>query len=181
MKKLLFALPASFVIFLIACNNNGNSANEKNLSASREIFKGIETGDSAKFSSISIDAVDHAGPTGEVKNGDSIKGYLMDMHNHVKNLKIEIIDDAASGDYVYTWSKMSGTALDSTMGFLPDQPFSVSGVDIIKFRNGKAIEHWGFIDQKNVMMMRAQLMPNAATIKVTMGDTSANKKDATNH
>lgn len=177
MKKLLFALPASFFIFLIACTNNGNSASEENLSASREIFKGIETGDSAKFSFISMDAVDHAGPTGEVTNGDSIKGYLMDIHNHVKNLKVEIIGDAASGDYVYTWSKMSGTALDSTMGFASDQPFSVSGIDIIKFRNGKAIEHWGFIDQKDVMMMRAQLMPNATTIKVTMGDTSANKKD----
>jgi hypothetical protein len=29
------------------------------------------------------------------------------------------------------------------------------------------------------MAMRAQMMPNATTVKVTMGDTSNNKKDTT--
>jgi len=40
------------------------------------------------------------------------------------------------------------------------------------------VEHWGTIDQKDLMMMRAQQMPNATTVKVTMGDTT-NKKDTT--
>ena len=178
MKKLLFATTVFFSFFLIACTNKTNSGNDKNLSASRDIFKGLETGDTSKFSSIAPDAVDHAGPTGDVSNGDSIKGYLTAMHNHVKDLKVEILDDVANGDYVYTWTKMTGTALDSSMGFPPNQPFSVRGVDIVKFRDGKAIEHWGFIDQQDLMAMRAQQMPNATTVKVTMGDTSRNQKDA---
>jgi len=100
------------------------------------------------------------------------------MHNHVKDLKVEILNDVASGDYVYTWTKMTGTSLDSTMGFPPNQPFSVRGVDIVKFRDGKAIEHWGFIDQQDLMAIRAQQMPSATTVKVTMGDTSRNQKDS---
>ena len=177
MKKLRFAVSAFYTIFLIACNNDGNSGNDNNISTSRDIIKGIETGDSSKLSSIAPDAVDHAGPTGDVTNGDSIKGYLLEMHNHIKDLKIDILGDAASGDNVYTWTKMTGTALDSTMGFMPNQPFSVSGVEILKFRDGKVVEHWGTIDQKDLMMMRAQQMPNATTVKVTMGDSTNNKKD----
>jgi predicted ester cyclase len=176
MKKVLFAVSVSFCCLLMACSN-ANSGNDKNLSTSRDIFKGIETGDTAKLSSIASDAVDHAGPNGDVTSGDSIKAYLSQIHNHIKDLKVDILGDAADGDYVYTWSKMSGTPVDSSMGFPANQPFTVSSVDIVKFRDGKAVEHWGFIDQKDVMMMRARQMPNATTVKVTMGDTSASKKD----
>lgn len=180
MKQILFAVSAFVCCYLIACNdNNTNSGNDKNLSTSRDIFKGIETGDTAKLTSIAPDAVDHAGPMGEVTNGDSIKAMLAQIHTHVKDLKIEILNDASSGDYVYTWNTWSGTALDSLMGFPANQPFKTTSVDIVKFRDGKAVEHWGFLDQKEVNAMRAQMMPNATTVKVTMGDTSANKKDTT--
>jgi predicted ester cyclase len=177
MKQIFFAVSAFLCCYLIACNssNNTNSGDDKNLSTSREIFKGIETGDTTKLASIAPDAVDHAGPMGEVTNGDSIKGMLAQIHNHVKDLKIEILNDVATGDYVYTWNKWSGTALDSSMGFAANQPFTTSGVDIVKFRDGKAVEHWGFLDQKEVNAMRARMMPNATTVKITMGDTSIKK------
>ncbi|HTM93209.1 MAG TPA: ester cyclase [Flavisolibacter sp.] len=179
MKKILFAVAASFGCFLIACNNTGNSGNDKNISTSREIYNGIETGDTTKLSAIAPDALDHAGPYGDVTSGDSIKGMLAQIHNHIRDLKIEIINDVANSDYVYTWNKWTGTALDSSMGFTPNQPINTTGVDIVRFRDGKVVEHWGFVDQKDVIEMRAQMMPNATTVKVTMGDTSANKKDTT--
>ena len=181
MKQLIFAVSAFFCLSLIACTNNNNesSGNDKNLSASRDIFKGVETGDTTKLASIAPDAVDHAGPTGEIHNGDSIKAMLAGIHSHVKDLKIDIINDAASGDYVYTWNKWTGTALDSSMGFAPNQPFTTTGVDIVKFRDGKAVEHWGFLDQKEVNAMRARMMPNAMTVKLAVGDTTKHKNDAT--
>jgi predicted ester cyclase len=178
MKQLIFAASAFFCISLVACNNNDNG-NDKNLSASRDIFKGMETGDTTKFSSIAPDAVDHAGPTGDVTNGDSIKAMIAQMHNHIKDLKIDIVNDASSGEYVYTWNKWTGTPLDSSMGFIPNQPLNTTFVDIIKFRDGKAVEHWGFVDQKDVMAMRAQMMPNATTVKLTIGDSTKNRKDST--
>jgi predicted ester cyclase len=180
MKRLVFVASAAICCFFISCNNR-DSSNDKNLSISRDIFKGIETGDTTKLSSIASDAVDHAGPNGDVKNGDSIKAYLSQMHNHFKDLKIDIQGDAATGDYVYTWSTLKGTALDSSMGFSPNQSVSIPGVDIVKFRDGKAVEHWSFIDQAYLRMMRAQQMPGATTVKVTMGDTSkTNRNDSNN-
>jgi hypothetical protein len=177
MKKLFFAASAALCCYFISCNNK--AGNDENISAARDIMKGIETGDTSKFTSIDANAIDHAGSMGEVHNGDSIKASLRDIHNHVKDLKIEILGDAANGDYTYTWSKMSGTALDSSMGFPVNQPISIRSVDIIKFQNGKAVEHWGYIDQQDLMMMRASQMPNATTVKVTMGDTSRKNKDTT--
>ena len=181
MKQLIFAASAFLCFSLIACNdnNNGNSGNDKNLSASRDIFKGIETGDTTKFVSIAPDAIDHDGPTGEVTNGDSIKAILAGIHTHVKDLKVDIVNDASSGDYVYTWNKWTGTALDSAMGFAPNQPFTTSSVDVIKFRDGKAVEHWSFLAQQEVNAMRAQMMPNATTVKLSVGDTTKNRKDST--
>jgi len=176
MKKLFFAASAFVCFFLIACNNDSNSGNDKNLYTSRDIFKGIETGDTSKLVSIAPDAVDHGGPNGDVTNGDSIKGMLAQIHNHIKDLKIEITNDAASGDYVYTWNKWTGTALDSSMGFKANQPINVTYVDIVKFSDGKAVEHWGFVDQKDVNAMRAQMMPNATTVIIKPTDSTGNKK-----
>lgn len=159
--------------------NNSESSNQKNISISHDILKGIETGDSTKLSAIPPDAIDHAGPNGDVTSGDSIKAYLLDMHNHIKDLKFDFLGDAASGDYVYTWTNMTGTPTDSLMGFPPNQPVSVKSVDILKIRDGKAVEHWGNVDMGYLVMMKAAQAPNATTVKVTMGDTSANKRDTT--
>lgn len=178
MKQLIFAASAALCFSLVACTNN-NNGNDKNLSTTRDIFKGIETGDTTKFASIPPESVDHAGPMGEIHNGDSIKAMLAGIHSHIKDLKIEIVNIASSGDYVYVWNKWTGTALDSSMGFAPNQPFTTSGVEIIKYNDGKAMEHWGFIDQKEVMDMRARMMPNAMTVKLSVGDSTKNKKDST--
>jgi predicted ester cyclase len=177
MKKLFFAASTVLCCFLSACNNEGG--NNENISTARDIFKGIETGDSAKLASIAPDAVDHAGPMGEVTSGDSIKAYLLEMHNRVRDLKVEVLGEAANGDYVYTWTRMSGTALDSSMGFPPNRAFSVRGVDITRFSNGKIVEHWGNVDQQDLMTIRASQMPNATTVTVTMGDTSKSGADTT--
>lgn len=178
MKSIFFTLSAAFCCLISACNNENGSA--ENIATSRDIVKGIETGDSSKLTAIAPDAVDHAGPTGDVTGADSIKAMLLEIHNRIRDLKFEILGDAANGDYVYTWSRMTGTALDSSMGFPAGQPMSVKSVDIIRFNNGKAVEHWSNIDQQDMMLILASQAPNATTVKVMMGDTAtAGQNDTT--
>ena len=135
-----------------------DSTAEKYKQANRDVLKGIETGDSTKFAAIADDAVDHAGPMGDVKGGDSIKHFLKDMHNQISNLKIDIHGEAVDGDYLYVWSTMSGTAnANNTMMLPPGKSFSWKGVDVLKFnKDGKAVEHWGYMDPRDMMSMGSQ-------------------------
>lgn len=172
MKPILFAAFAS--LLFVACNNG--SSDQKNVDTTHDIIKAIETGDSTKMTAIDPNAIDHAGPNGDVKNGDSIKAMYLDVHNHFKDLKIDVLGDASNGDYVYTWSRMTGTPTDSMMGFPANIPIDFKGVDILKFSNGKMTEHWGTIDQQDLSKIMAAQRPNATIVTATVTD---NKKDST--
>lgn len=163
MKKLLIAAAAGLCCFIISCNNSGtagtastgsstDSTAAKYKQINRDILKGIETGDSSKFAGIADDAVDHTGPMGqEVKGGDNIKKMLLDMHNHAKDLKFDVKDEAVNGDNLFTWATMTGTATDSSMGVPANTKFNWTSVDVLKFKDGKASEHWAYLDPKDMM------------------------------
>src|ERR1043165_7434593 len=161
MKKLFSLAALSAVCFLISCEGGGaKSGNSKNLEANREIYKAIETGDTSKMTIIADDAVDHDGPNGEVKGGATIKAMLADFHNHIKDLKMEVITDAANEDYVFTLVHMTGTTTDDKMGMPAGQKMVSKSVDVVKFKDGKATDHWGFMSQSEVMqMMKMHNMP----------------------
>lgn len=159
MKQVLFAAATVWCCVLLSCqnaanNNMADSQTEKNKIAVRDVYQGIQTGDITKLSVIADDAVDHAGPNGqEIKGGDNIKKMLADMHNHIKDLKVEIVADAADGDYVFTWCRMTGTAVDSSMGMAPGTNLDSKCVDVVKFKDGKATDHWCYMDPKEMMKM----------------------------
>ncbi|HEV7620711.1 MAG TPA: ester cyclase [Flavisolibacter sp.] len=116
-------------------------------------MKAIETGDSSKIN-IASDAVDHnGGPQGRELKGDSIKWYLADMHNHFGDLKFVIINDASDGDYVYSYTRMTGTTKDASMGIPAGTKLDMKGVDVLKFKDGKLSEHWGYMDPNDMMKM----------------------------
>jgi predicted ester cyclase len=165
MKKILFAA-ASASFLLIACNNgatNGTSSAkdstiERNLASNKKVYKAFETGNKAVLDSfISSDAVDHAGPNGTTMSGDSIKNMLADMHNHVKDLNVNIITAAANEDYIFTYTEFTGTAADSTWGMPAGTKIDEKSVDLVRVKDGKMVEHWAFADP-NEMMKRMQEM-----------------------
>jgi len=165
MKKILFCTLAGSFCFLISCNDSGtsgsdNSQNAKNLENNRKVVKAIETGDAAVIDSfITSDAIDHQGPNGtDVKGTDSVRHMLIEMHNHVSDLKFDIIADAANGDKIFCLSTMTGTLKDGSWGLPAGTKLNEKGVDIIQFnKDGKMTEHWGFVDP-NTMMKHMQEM-----------------------
>ena len=162
MKKLLFA--SALLCLFISCKDSGttgnSSQNEKNLENNRKVYKAIETGDAAVIDSlITSDAVDHQGPNGmDIKGKDSVRHMLTDMHNHVKDFKLEIIADAANGDYIFAMAHISGTMSDASMGMPAGSKMDEKGVDVIKLKDGKMVEHWGFVDP-GAMMKHMKEMP----------------------
>ena len=69
---------------------------------------------------------------------------------------METVDHAVSGDYVYAWIKFSGNS-NGAMG-MPKGPFEFSSVELTKYKDGKAVEHWGFMDNRDVAKQREEMM-----------------------
>jgi len=158
MKKFLFS--SSVVMFiLISCNNapsstpaaTTSSQTDINMANNLKIYKAIQTGDvSAIDTLIASDAIDHDGPNGtEVKGRDSIVKMLGDMHNHVKDLKLDVITSAANDDYIFSLVHITGTSADSSMG-MPGRSFDEKFVDVVKLKDNKMSDHWGFTDDAQV-------------------------------
>lgn len=169
MKKILFGLPVA-MFFLFSCNTPASttpavaatSQNDVNIANNLKIYKAIETGDVSSIDSLfASDAVDHDGPKGtDIKGKDSIMKMLGDIHNHIKDLKTDVITSAANGDYIFSLVHITGTTVDSSMG-MPGKSVDVKEVDVVKLKNNKMSEHWGFTDDtqvsKEMMEMRDKM------------------------
>ncbi|HET7115843.1 MAG TPA: nuclear transport factor 2 family protein [Hanamia sp.] len=169
MKKFLFS-SAVAMFFLISCHNapsgttagTTSSQNDLNIANSLKIYKAIQTGDmSAIDTLIASDAIDHDGPNGtEIKGRDSIVKMLGDIHNHIKDINFDVITSAANDDYVFSLVHITGTSADSSMG-MPGKSFDEKGVDVIKLKDNKISDHWGFTDDaqvsKEMMEMRDKM------------------------
>jgi predicted SnoaL-like aldol condensation-catalyzing enzyme len=158
MKKILSGLAVA-MFFLISCNNPSSttpaagtsSQIETNIANNLKIYKAIETGNVSSIDTlIATDAVDHDGPNGtEIKGRDSIVKMLAGMHNQFKDFKADVISSAGNGDYVFTFVHVTGTLADSSMG-MAGKNIDDKGVDVVKFKGNKIVEHWGFRDDAQV-------------------------------
>src|SRR5687767_6394189 len=113
MKKFLYLILAATVFSCTETKTEEkkevNSAIEKNLAASAEINKAIQTGDVSKLDQyIAADAIDHASPMGDVKGVDSIKLMLGKIHTMGTNMKMESIRTVADEEYVFEWMRLTG-------------------------------------------------------------------------
>ena len=181
MKKLFFILAVVILNSLIACNSDagGMSATaKKNKEVNDAITKALEAGDFSKMGDyIAADAVDHAGWTGEVKGLDNIVADMKKYHEQMSDMKMETIRTMADDEYVMTWSKVSGTAKTDGMGMKAGQKMDMAGIDVAKFKDGKAVEHWLFMDPNDMMKMMAPSMNMSPTTNPTATDAGATSTD----
>lgn len=168
------------VAFIFSCNTpstnptaaNGQSREEKNMANNRKVYTAIETGDMSPIDSlVAPDLVDHDANGRELKGKDSIMNMLADIHNHISNLKLDVISSAADGDYVFTLVHTTGTTSDSSMG-MPGRSIDEKGVDVVKFnKDDKATDHWGFTEDEQVMKEMKEMSD-----RMNMNDNSKMKK-----
>ncbi len=165
MKKLFFAATSALVLFCISCKDttdtttstSSSSQNETNLAKNREVYKAMETGDVTKIKDyIDKDAVDHGGnPDGtDLKGGDSIVAMLGKVRSGFSDLKMEVLADAVNGDYLFSLNHLTGTTNSTPVWGMPaNTKIDSKSVDVIKLKDGKATDHWGFMDPKEMMAM----------------------------
>lgn len=165
MKKGFFAIAAGLFLltacdhFKAATSNGGDtaSANEKNVENTKTIYHAIETGDVSKLDSLmSKDVVDHEGNNGkDIVGLDSVKAYIAAMHNYMDNMKMEILHSATSpdGEYFYSTVRMTGKTKANPWGMPVGKDMDDTSVDVVKIKDGKATDHWGFMSMKSMMEM----------------------------
>ena len=149
---------AAGTCLLIACNQTKDSITvgiendhaamaKRNDEKIREVYRAIETGDVSKLDTFIADNVmDHERtPDGrEINNLDNLKKFLVDMHNHFKDLKFDFIAHATGGDYHFTMVNMYGISTDDQFGMPANTTMNAPFVDVVRLRDGKIVEHWGF-------------------------------------
>jgi predicted SnoaL-like aldol condensation-catalyzing enzyme len=164
MKKIFISAFAGLLCLCTSCNtpatttdNDNKAQEEKNIAASDAVAKAFETGDvSAIDSVIADDFIDHT-DRGDKIGRDSLKAMVKFVHANFSDMKMEKVRDVADGDYVYSWMTYSGTS-DGSMG-MPKGPYKMSMIELSKFKDGKAVEHWSFMDNQDVAKMMPQPQP----------------------
>jgi predicted SnoaL-like aldol condensation-catalyzing enzyme len=168
MKKLLFLALSCGLFGIMSCSDKKESTTTtaENKSADHEMSTGdkakldafntvsnaFQTGDVSKIDGVvAEDFVDH-GDMHDKKGRDSLKAMIVAMHAKMKDAKTETINQAVSGDYVYSWMRYTGTS-DGSMG-MPAGPYDMSAIELVKFnKDNKAIEHWAFMEMREMMKM----------------------------
>ncbi|MBA2249104.1 MAG: ester cyclase [Chitinophagaceae bacterium] len=172
MKKILFVTATGLLCFFTSCKDTSTSSTssttdsqmEKNKANSKEVYRAMETGDVSKLDSfIDKDIVDH-GDMGDMKGIDTLKKMFVKMHTQYKDFKVDPIANATDGDYNFAYIHFTGTTTDASMGMPANTHMDFNGIDLIKIKDGKAVEHWGFIQGKDMMKM----MSNDPTMKPCM-------------
>jgi ketosteroid isomerase-like protein len=170
MKQVLFLLLATAVI--ISCNDTANVAaanddqkmgDNKNHENMLQVYSTMETGDVSKLDSIiADDVVDHnANPDGsDLKGRDSVKKMLGSIHTYFEDgLKVDMLSDATSpdGEYHFSLIRMKGKAKANPWGMPVGQEIDDTNVDVVKLKNGKATDHWGFMSNGDINEMMKKM------------------------
>ena len=165
MKKILSLFAIGLAFSCISCNNDksdktgdamsgkkDNSMTDKNLAASHAVNDAFATGNVSALDSVVADNfVDHT-MTGDKMGRDSMKAMIAMVRADSKDMKMDIIKELADGDYVMSWMRFTGVS-NGTMA--KAGPYDMRGLEIVKFKDGKAVEHWEYMDPMEVMKMMA--------------------------
>jgi steroid delta-isomerase-like uncharacterized protein len=136
-----------------------------NKTLSRRLYEDVlNRGDLAAADEIiAPDAVDHeAGPDGAPAL-ETMKGFVTALRTGFPDLRVAVEDVIAEGDLVACRFTMTGTNTGEFMGMpATGRAVSVPGVDILRFKDGKVVEHWGLSDELSLLQQLGLLPPQSA-------------------
>jgi len=116
------------------------------------IEEGFNKGDLSVVSQVvAEDSMEH-----QRGNHDGIQGtkeVITTLRSWFPDFSMRMEDVSASGDMVWMRFKATGTNLGSVMNNPPTgKKMAIDVIDIVRFRDGKIVEHWGVPDQLGMML-----------------------------
>jgi predicted ester cyclase len=101
---------------------------------------------------VAPDFVNHEAPPGKDRGPESMRGLATMLRTAFPDLHFTIEDLVAEGDTVAGRVTMSGTHEGPFMGMPPTgRSVRQDQMHIVRFRDSKAIEHWGVRDDSGMM------------------------------
>ena len=158
MYKYLFSLLLFFSISVMIYSQDMDQAS-KYQSNYKSVVSALDKGEVDKLDAyIASDAVDHdIDPAMTKKTGlEGIKEMFKYYHKVFPDMKTTIHSMATSGDLLFAYITFTGTTSEPYMGMPANHKMSMDGVDIVRFKGDKAVEHWGFTANTDIMKMMPQ-------------------------
>lgn len=104
--------------------------------------------------------LNHEAPPGRNRGPESMRGLITMLRTAFPDLHFEIEDLVAEGDTVAGRLTMSGTHQGPLMGMPPTgRSVQQDHMHFVRFRDGKAIEHWGVRDDLGMMQQLGVIPP----------------------
>jgi hypothetical protein len=111
-----------------------HSERQRNMDVDSHLLKVFETGDVSLLDTIvHPDFVNHTS-TEDQRGLDNLKSMVKRVQLQISNMKMEVFRRWADNDYVTDWVRFTGS----------NQTVVVEGMEVTRYVNGKAIEHWFF-------------------------------------
>ncbi len=134
---------------------------EQNKKIAERLPTEISKGNTAVFDEvIAADAVDHAVPPGMPPTAESTKQFFAAFIAAFPDLKYKIEDMIAEGDYVVQRVTGTGTMKGAFQGMPPSGKSATwSEIHIVRFANGKIVEHWANVDQLGMLTQLGFIQP----------------------
>ncbi|MCG3117903.1 MAG: hypothetical protein ALAOOOJD_00015 [bacterium] len=126
----------------------------KNTAAMKRFYAEVMNKGNVKVIDELVDAkfVDHLVTPGISADKAGLTQFMTMLHAAFPDLQVTFEDIIAKGDKVWVYSTMRGTQKGEFMGMpASGKKIEVKGFDIVRFVNGKAVEHWGLNDDYTML------------------------------
>jgi steroid delta-isomerase-like uncharacterized protein len=102
---------------------------------------------------VSEDLVEHAPtPPGFPEGRDGVKAYVDLFRSAFPDFKAATVAVVEEGDEAWIQSTLTGTHKGEFMGIpATNKTFEITAFDRVKFKDGKAVEHWASQDDMGLM------------------------------
>jgi predicted ester cyclase len=135
---------------------------QDNITAARRLLEsGFGDGDlSVVDDYVASDFIEHQ--NGSQGTGpEALKKIIGSLHESFSDMRMTIADIVAAGDDVWVRARATGHNDRPVMGRPPTgKDFEIDVIDVIRFRDGKMVEHWGVADRLG-MIQTLGLMPDS--------------------
>lgn len=173
-KRLIISVLLFSLLVLFSCNEpidnnlkreqqiksvNNNDINlmslkaKGNLEAMHGILKCFEIKDFTELGKyVADDCVDHY-MEGELVGLAKMKEEYEKWIGMSKNSPIKSKVEFANDDYVMIWTSFEETMIVDAMGMKKGDVFHKTDIELARFKDGKAVEHWTFMEPAVMMKM----------------------------